>query len=94
MFQEDHANVPEDEEVRSYHSVNTSLGSQENDSFDNDMNLRGGSSQSSGSICMNHFIAAYLVPLVRAKKKVHDVALHVLNESDDIQDAKTNLDLF
>lgn len=33
---------------------------------------------------MNHFIAGYLVPLVRARSKIHDVTLHVLTENQDV----------
>ena len=46
-----------------------------------------------GGVSMNHFMAAYLVPLVKANSKIHDVTLHVLNASSDLQDAQTHLDI-
>lgn len=81
--------MPDDEELQSQDSGNTSLGSR--DSFDQDMG-QAASAYGSG-VSMNHFMAAYLVPLVKANNKIHDVALHVLNASSDLQDAQTHLDV-
>lgn len=38
---------------------------------------------------MNHFIAAYLVPIVKAKGMVNDVSLQVLNDTNDTQLVQT-----
>ena len=81
--------MPDDEELQSQDSGNTSLGSR--DSFDQDMAQV--ASGSNAGVSMNHFIAAYLLPLVKAHNKIHDVALHVLSENLDVQDAQTHLDV-
>ena len=63
--------------------------------------MRQQNNHSRDDINLNHFIAAYLVPIVKAKGRVHDVSLQVLNDnyenpnllSEHNQDAQTFVDL-